>query len=224
MLCGITAIRGGCRWHFQMSLESALSRYSELQSLVAPSAPPKLQPAAQPAVAPAVAPGTVPFAQQLQSAMGQGAVPATPAGATDWNPAAMDLAGPGGYAALGGIAPAGASYTPTMVTGDLKGLDSELLKKLDAIGQQLGQKIDVVSGFRSRAEQEELYRKYLNGTGNLAAPPGSSNHEHGDAADVYVNGVALASVPGGTAAAAAVGIGFPVGGEPWHAEMIGHKP
>ena len=42
----------------------------------------------------------------------------------------------------------------------------------------------VTSGFRTYAQQAALYAAYKNGTGNLAAPPGSSNHEGGQAVDV----------------------------------------
>lgn len=40
------------------------------------------------------------------------------------------------------------------------------------------------SAFRTNAEQAELYRRYQNGTGNLAAPPGYSNHQGGISVDV----------------------------------------
>lgn len=40
------------------------------------------------------------------------------------------------------------------------------------------------SSYRSYDEQVELYQAYLNGTGNLAAVPGSSNHGWGLAVDV----------------------------------------
>ena len=42
------------------------------------------------------------------------------------------------------------------------------------------------SGFRSHAKQTALYRKYRKGDGNLAAPPGYSNHESGRALDIYI--------------------------------------
>lgn len=47
-----------------------------------------------------------------------------------------------------------------------------------------GVNIRIRSGFRSNAEQAELYRRYQNGTGNLAAPPGHSNHQNGRALDL----------------------------------------
>lgn len=105
------------------------------------------------------------------------------------------------------------------VTGDTQGLDGGILNALAQVGQKLGKKITVASGFRSRQEQEVLYQKYLNGTGNLAAKPGTSRHESGNAADVNVDGTPLASYPGGRAAASAAGLHFPVPGEPWHAEL-----
>jgi hypothetical protein len=40
------------------------------------------------------------------------------------------------------------------------------------------------SSYRTYAQQVELYGAYLNGTGNLAAQPGSSNHGWGLAVDV----------------------------------------
>lgn len=123
----------------------------------------------------------------------------------------------GGLGAQAGMV-APAAPAPTSVTGKTDGLDPALLQRLDAVGRELGVKVDVVSGRRSREEQARLYQAYLNGTGNLAAPPGQSNHEQGVAADVYVDGVPLASVPGGREAAQRNGLHFPVGGEAWHVE------
>jgi len=116
-----------------------------------------------------------------------------------------------------GASPIGVS-APTMVRGKIKDLDPVLLQRLDALGRKLGKPVDIISGNRTRAEQADLYQRYLNGTGNLAAPPGQSNHEHGAAADAYVDGVALANVPGARDAAARLGLHFPVGGEAWHVE------
>lgn len=136
----------------------------------------------------------------------------------------LQMQGSGVQALTQGAAPvAGPALAagPSRLTGDTSGLNDTLRAALEQVAQQLGQPVEVKSGFRSRAEQAELYQRYLNGTGNLAAPPGSSNHESGNAADVYVNGVALANAPGGRAAATAAGLGFPVGGEPWHTETTG---
>lgn len=46
-----------------------------------------------------------------------------------------------------------------------------------------GVNLKISSSYRSRQEQEVLYAKYKNGTGNLAAKPGTSNHESGLAID-----------------------------------------
>lgn len=114
---------------------------------------------------------------------------------------------------------AAAPTQPSRLKGDLEGLDPKLRAALEQVGAKLGTTVEVKSGARSHAEQQVLYEKYLNGTGNLAAVPGTSRHESGRAADVYVNGVALADAPGGREAAAAAGLGFPVAGEAWHTEL-----
>lgn len=44
--------------------------------------------------------------------------------------------------------------------------------------------LQVSSGFRTHAEQEELFRKYRMGRGPLASRPGTSNHESGHALDI----------------------------------------
>ena len=48
--------------------------------------------------------------------------------------------------------------------------------------------ISVTSGFRTYAKQQQLYQRYKNGTGNLAATPGSSNHQNGIAFDLNTGG------------------------------------
>lgn len=74
----------------------------------------------------------------------------------------------------------------------------------------------IVSGRRSYAEQQVLWLRYLAG-GNLAARPGTSNHERGAAADLRIvaEGVTWAEVH---AAAAARGLRFPIASEVWHIE------
>ncbi|MCW2926740.1 MAG: penicillin-resistant DD-carboxypeptidase [Thermoleophilia bacterium] len=107
------------------------------------------------------------------------------------------------------------------VTGDTDGLDRELLTRLAKLGSQLGEKVNVNSGFRSRAEQEELYAAYKAGRGNLAAKPGTSRHESGNAADAAIGGTNLASNPKAKELALQLGLHFPVPGEPWHVEVKG---
>lgn len=72
----------------------------------------------------------------------------------------------------------------------------------------------IVSGFRTRAEQAVLYEQKP----DLAAPPGSSNHEVGLAADLgYPSKDAERAAH---AVAPSCGLRFPVPYEPWHVEPI----
>ena len=76
----------------------------------------------------------------------------------------------------------------------------------------------VNSGFRTRAEQEVLYARYLAG-GTLAAKPGTSNHESGQAVDVSDPGsfgAAMRSAPANSRLIA----GIP--SEPWHYSVTGN--
>lgn len=177
------------------------------------------------AAAPAAATDSAAFAATLQRSMlAAGGQPTTTFAPL---PASADVLAQlqGGTNALGmqamlaGAVPSGHPVAaPSRLTGDLTGLDPGLRASLEQVASGMGRTLDVVSGLRTRAEQEHLYQKYLAGTGNLAAVPGTSRHESGMAADVYVDGVALADVPGGREAAARAGLGFPVPGEAWHVE------
>jgi D-alanyl-D-alanine carboxypeptidase len=96
--------------------------------------------------------------------------------------------------------------------GPISGLeDSFEAIVLRILGQGAGA-VSVISGFRTRQQQEELYRRYLAGTGNLAARPGTSMHERGLAVDF--GGVRSIY----TRLAKAAGLIAPVSGEPWHWE------
>ena len=103
--------------------------------------------------------------------------------------------------------------TSASVTGDISGL--RILPQLQAMAQGTGRSIHVQSGFRSRSEQQVLYNRYLNGTGNLAAPPGSSNHESGMAADITPGREVFGGVAG------KYGLSFPIPSESWHVEAGG---
>ncbi len=159
------------------------------------------------------------------------AIPALPADATmsDSAGAAKPTAKPPAPAASpagSGWAPAAATVAPQdagsgLLVGDLTGVHPELIRRLDALAVATGREIEVISGWRKRHEQEALYQSFLSGVGNLAAVPGTSNHETGRAADVYLDGVALASVDGVMEHATALGLHFPVPGEAWHVEMVG---
>lgn len=113
------------------------------------------------------------------------------------------------------------SFSPQHITGDASGVSAQLMSRLDALAADLGQPIEIVSGWRTRHEQTDLYRRYLAGTGNLAAVPGTSLHEVGRATDAYVDGAALATIPRAVELARLHGLHFPVAGEAWHVELIG---
>ncbi len=112
------------------------------------------------------------------------------------------------------------------VAGDEGHLDPELLMGLERVAARAGRVIEIISGWRSYAEQVVLWLRYLAG-GNLAARPGTSEHEGGadglgDAADCYVNGVAFwtwCDRNGLRNFAYSVGLRQTVLSEPWH---VGH--
>lgn len=60
--------------------------------------------------------------------------------------------------------------------------------KMRAAAARAGVGIIVVSGFRTMQKQRELYAAYKAGRGNLAAPPGYSNHQSGHALDLNTKG------------------------------------
>ncbi|MDY7229875.1 peptidoglycan-binding protein [Hyalangium rubrum] len=57
-------------------------------------------------------------------------------------------------------------------------------KAMQAAASRAGVNLSATSGFRTMDQQRALYQKYLNGTGNLAAKPGYSNHQNGISMDV----------------------------------------
>lgn len=77
---------------------------------------------------------------------------------------------------------------------DWRNVNPNLLARVNAIGKALGRVVTVTSGFRTYAHQRQLYAAYQSGSGGIAAPPGSSNHEYGLAVDAVVDGQALGSV------------------------------
>lgn len=99
-------------------------------------------------------------------------------------------------------------------------IDSSIAANFDAMvaeAKKDGVDLQIESGWRSRQEQEVLYQKYLNGTGNLAAKPGTSNHESGQAID-------FKNTPGAFdwLAKNATRFGLKnLPGEPWHYSVNG---
>jgi secretion/DNA translocation related TadE-like protein len=95
-----------------------------------------------------------------------------------------------------------------------EGLRPFFVSRLNCLFDEVGG-LWIVSGFRTRSEQAELYAEKP----HLAAPPGHSNHELGLAADLgFPSDAARAEAH---AAAPGCGLRFPVGYEPWHVEPEG---
>ena len=76
----------------------------------------------------------------------------------------------------------------------LNGVDPNLVAAANALSKALGGGVAVTSGERNSAEQSRLYQRYLAG-GNIAAKPGTSNHERGHALDLTYNGVPIGRTP-----------------------------
>jgi murein DD-endopeptidase MepM/ murein hydrolase activator NlpD len=76
--------------------------------------------------------------------------------------------------------PAGTAYLPPSAAQNLAALRQQSMRKLGVDVYPAGP----LSGYRTYAQQAELYRLYLAGQGPLAAPPGTSEHEYGRALDV----------------------------------------
>ena len=79
--------------------------------------------------------------------------------------------------------------------------------------------IKIRSAYRSNEEQAYLYDLYKKGQGNLAAPPGKSNHNHGLAMDLEFTNYATQQWV--HANAERFGLAFPIESEAWHIEPIG---
>lgn len=88
-----------------------------------------------------------------------------------------------------------------------------------------GVSLKVESAFRTMAEQTTLYNSFKQGTGNLAATPGYSNHQSGVAVDITVGG-SFASAEyqwlaqnAGAYGFVNTGASFSAQREPWHWEF-----
>ena len=114
---------------------------------------------------------------------------------------------------------------PQAVGLDARGLDSRLAAALRAIVLESRGAVRVVSGYRSPAEQSELWTEALQRYGSperaddWVAPPGSSMHERGLAVDLggdldlAVELVDRLDLP----------LWRPLANEPWHFELVGSR-
>jgi lysozyme-like protein/D-alanyl-D-alanine carboxypeptidase-like protein len=86
--------------------------------------------------------------------------------------------------------------------------------RMDAAARTAGLDLHVNSGYRTYAEQAQLYQDYRNGTGNLAAAPGHSTHGVGLSADINVTNPKVLSWLRDNASR--YGFVNDVPSEPWH--------
>jgi len=130
--------------------------------------------------------------------------------------------GHGGASSAGSVAGAKDVNGISVVTRMGKQIGARIAKQFDdmvAAAKKDGVTLTITSGFRSRAEQERLYAAYKNGTGNLAARPGTSTHEKGDAIDF---GGGQAAYDWLAKNASKFGMHGNVPGEPWHYSLSGN--
>lgn len=105
----------------------------------------------------------------------------------------------------------------------ISGSDEEFRRRVEAMFEEMPAElqgtITIKSAYRSIEEQEILYERYLAGEGNLAAPPGKSNHNHGRAFDLtfHVDAARLWAHDN----AERFGLNFPIASEAWHIEPLG---
>lgn len=130
------------------------------------------------------------------------------------------------------------AVTTNKRTDTIDGLNVEYASKLQSMvtaAQAAGVKVGIFSGYRSEAKQAELYNKKvgdlmdqgqtkdqaMRGARRWVAPPGQSNHNHGEAVDLDYGGKAAKEWV--HANAEKYGLYFPMAHEPWHIEMIGGR-
>jgi hypothetical protein len=103
---------------------------------------------------------------------------------------------------------------------DATGLDPNFQTKIDQMIAASHGRLFIKSGYRSGAEQTQLYQAAVKEygqaqAGNWVAPPGHSNHERGLAVDLGGDiGLAHQLAP-------QFGLEFPMNWEPWHVEPVG---
>lgn len=105
------------------------------------------------------------------------------------------------------------------------GFTAAAFSAMRAAAAQSGHRLEVVSGFRTLAEQTYLFDSYKSGKcneGHIAAPPGYSSHQSGRALDL--NSRAGGNLAWLEAHAGSFGFFRTVPGEPWHWEFWGDQP
>jgi hypothetical protein len=113
----------------------------------------------------------------------------------------------------------GSTSRPRLFTGDSSGhttltFQRPFAKTLIALAKASGEPLNINEGTRSYARQEYLYEHQGQGGIGVAAPPGTSNHEGGAAADIQLTPRQIELLP-------QFGLSNTVvAGEPWHVELV----
>ena len=117
-------------------------------------------------------------------------------------------------------------YPFLVLDSDTKWPKTKLARKLNKLAKRRKRYMFVNEGWRTHARQWVLWNAYQSGTGNLAAYPGTSNHEGGWAADMSVFLYGRDSYRQNVgeddktrSLMKKMGICLPVGGETWHCEL-----
>ncbi|HEX5751214.1 MAG TPA: peptidoglycan-binding protein [Archangium sp.] len=148
-------------------------------------------------------------------------------GPKTWDKLGIKVSGPvttpgtgGGRAVKGYVNGVPRDITVSPIAGgkEMRSDAAAAFNRMHAAAQAAGINLHVNSAFRSMEEQRVLYQKYLNGTGNLAARPGYSNHQGGIALDINVGGTGTSTYKWLANNASRFGFARTVPSEPWHWE------
>ncbi|HZH15666.1 MAG TPA: peptidoglycan-binding protein [Archangium sp.] len=148
-------------------------------------------------------------------------------GPKTWNKLGINVSGPvtnpgtgGGRAVKGYVNGVARDITVSSIAGgkEMRSDAAAAFNRMHAAAKAAGINLHVNSAFRTMEEQRALYQKYLNGTGNLAAKPGYSNHQGGIAVDINVGGTGTSTYKWLANNASRFGFVRTVPSEPWHWE------
>ncbi|MCY0148302.1 M15 family metallopeptidase [Hoeflea sp. G2-23] len=121
----------------------------------------------------------------------------------------------------------GGATRPDSFSGMQPEFASALQQMFESAPPDIQQQLRVGSGFRSPEKQAELWQGALQKYGSpeaarkWVAPPGRSQHNHGNAADLkYLNDAARQWAHSN---AANYGLAFPLSNEDWHVELAGAR-
>lgn len=129
----------------------------------------------------------------------------------------------------------GGATRPDSFSGMTPEMQNNLFAFLQAADSEFGQGVlQVYSGYRSPELQAQLYEKALAKYGSPSAarkwvaPPGRSQHNSGNAADLKFNGARIDQADPAVAAwiretAPRYGLAVPMSWEPWQVELAGAR-